>query len=295
LSEDSSRGSARQKVRLVIAYDGTEFSGSQRQPGRRTIQDELERAVGILAHESIPVAFAGRTDAGVHALGQVATFEDVRSELEDLRLVSALNALLPEDISVLSAERIGAGFDPRRDARWRAYQYRICNGPENPLERRYTLQVTQRLNLAAMATAAGQFSGEHDLASFCGLGTGVPWSERKNIGRGTVRRIFKCAVAQAERGPVITIDVVGDAFLPNQVRAMVGALMDIGRGRRDPDWINGLLSEPDRRRGPKTAPPHGLTLMQVGYTDVEGTAAENRAEAETIQGLVNDGSTNLFS
>jgi tRNA pseudouridine38-40 synthase len=241
------------------------------------------------------VAFAGRTDAGVHALGQVAAYEDVRPDLEDRRLVSALNALLPEDVSVQSVARVGAGFDPRRDPRWRAYQYRICNGPENPLERRYTLQVTQRLDLAAMADAARQFAGEHDLASFCGLGTGVPWSERKNIGRGTVRRIFKCAVAQAEPGPVITIDVMGDAFLPNQVRAMVGALLDVGRGRREPDWITRLLSEPDRRYGPKTAPPHGLTLMQVGFTDVEGTAAEDRAEAETTQGLVNDGSTNLFS
>jgi tRNA pseudouridine38-40 synthase len=295
LREDSSRGSARPKVALIVAYDGTEFSGSQRQPGRRTIQDELERTVGILAHGPVPVALAGRTDAGVHALGQVAAFADARPDLENHRLVSALNALLPGDVSVQSAMRVEAEFDPRRDAQWRAYQYRICNGPENPLQRRYTLQVTQRLDLAAMSGAASQFFGEHDLASFCGLGAGVPWSERKNIGRGTVRRIFKCAVAQAERGPVITIDVVGDAFLPNQVRAMVGALLDVGRGRRDQDWIARLLTEPDRRHGPKTAPPHGLTLMQVGYSDVDGTAAEDRAEAETIQGLVNDGSTNLFS
>ena len=277
-----------------MAYDGTEYSGSQRQPDKRTIQGELESAVATVARRPISVELAGRTDAGVHALGQVASFEDSRSGLEKSRLVVALNAVLPKDISVHSAEWVSAGFDPRRCAKWRAYQYRICNGPANPLERRHALTVSQPLVVAAMAEAAGRFAGVHDLSSFCGLGSGVPWSKRKVIGRGAVRHIYSCSVRNTGQTG-ITIDVAGDAFLPNQVRTMVGALLEVGRSKRDPDWVTRLLCDKDRRLGPGTAPPHGLILMQVGYTEFEGDSGAERIGAGATQGLVDDGSTNLFS
>jgi tRNA pseudouridine38-40 synthase len=282
------------RVKLVLSYDGTEFSGSQRQPGKRTIQSELERAVGVLANRPTPVTLAGRTDAGVHALGQVAAFEDVRIDLPDDRLLLALHSLLPDDIAVQSVERVDSGFDPRHDAKWRAYHYRICNGPMNPLERRHELYVSQPLDLAAMIEAGEHFGGEHDFASFCGLGSGVPWTQKRTSGRGTVRRIHRCSV-RLDRSPVIAIDVVGDAFLPKQVRTMVGALLEVGRGRRDPEWISRLLSERDRRLGPKTAPPYGLVLLHVGYSDFDFTLPAVGGEEEAIQGLVHDGSTNLFS
>jgi len=279
---------------LVLAYDGTEFSGSQRQPGKRTIQSELELAIEVLARAPTRVTLAGRTDAGVHALGQVAAFEDVRTDLSDDRLRLAIGSLLPDDVAVQSAVRVGADFDPRRDAKWRSYRYQICNGPINPLERRHELYVSQPLDIAGMAEAGKQFCGEHDFASVCGLGLGVPWADKKPRGRGTVRRVYRCSVRQ-DRPPVITIDVVGDAFLPKQVRTMVGALLEVGRGRRDPHWIFQLLRDRDRRSGPKTAPPHGLALMEVGFTEFEITSFADRGEERATQGLVHDGSTNLFS
>lgn len=295
MSGGASRELGGLRVKLILAYDGTEFSGSQRQPGKRTIQGELERAASILAHRETPVVLAGRTDAGVHALGQVAAFEDVRTDLDSLRLLRALNALLPDDISVQKVGRVQATFEPRRDAKWRSYTYRICTGfGQNPLERFRELHVSQPLNAAAMVAAGRMFEGEHDFASVCGLGAGVPWSDRRSTGRGTVRRIYYCGIREGP-GARITIKVVGDGFLPKQVRTMAGALLEVGRGRRDPAWIGQLLAERDRRAGPKTAPAHGLVLMQVGYTEFDFASCATCDGDQATQGLVHDGSTNLFS
>jgi len=270
LADESSRESAGSKLKLVLAYDGSKFSGSQRQRGNRTVQGDLEDAIARLSNGPVKVAMAGRTDAGVHALGQVASCDDPRCDLEPTRLRLALNNQLPADISVLEVGRVESTFDPRRDARWRHYRYRIWVGPRHPLLISQSLQVNGPLNVMRMLHGAVRFEGEHDFASFAGLGKGVPGSS--DIGsRGTVRRIHRAKVrsrtSREYQGQVIEIDIVGDAFLPGQVRSMVGALLDVGRGKVQPDWIDELIAIADRRRGPKAAAPHGLTLVEVGYED----------------------------
>jgi tRNA pseudouridine38-40 synthase len=270
LIDESARESVQSRLKLILAYDGTQFSGSQRQSGNRTVQGVLEEAIASLINGPVKVAMAGRTDAGVHALGQVASCEDIRCDLEPTRLRLALNAQLPADVSVLEIARAASPFDPRRDARWRRYRYRIWVGPRQPLMISQSLQMNGPLNVMRMLHGAVRFNGEHDFASFAGLGKGVPGAH--DLGpRGTVRTIYRAHVrsrtSQEYRGQVIEIDIVGDAFLPGQVRSMVGALLDVGRGKVQPDWIEELISAADRRRGPKAAPPHGLTLVEVGYED----------------------------
>jgi tRNA pseudouridine38-40 synthase len=261
---------AGRRLKLVIAYQGQEFSGSQRQPGQRTIQQELEAAVSALISGPVRISMAGRTDAGVHALGQVASCVDVRPDLGTGELQRAINYHLPAEIAVMGVERVASDFDPRRAARWRAYRYRIWVGPRQPLLIGQSLQVDRPLNVMRILHGAARFEGEHELGSFAGLGKGVPGAGDLGA-RGTVRRIYRAtAQGRSDRdyhGQIIEIDIVGDAFLPGQVRSMVGALLEVGYGTKQPDWIDELLSAADRRLGPKAAPPYGLMLVAVGYED----------------------------
>lgn len=256
------------RLKLILAYQGTEFSGSQRQPGKRTIQGELEAALGKLVEGPVAVSLAGRTDAGVHAFGQVAACEDVRPDLDVIDLRNALNNHLPPDIGVQSVERVEVGFDPRRSAKWRHYRYRIWVGNRQPGLMGSHLQLTGPFNVMRMIHGAIRFEGEHDFASFCGLGKGVPGAGELGE-RGTVRRIHRAFVRGRTNpelyGQMIDVDIVGDAFLPGQVRSMVGALLEVGRGKVQPDWIDELLAVADRRKGPKAVLPHGLALVAVGY------------------------------
>ncbi len=260
----------RQRLKIILAYNGQEFSGSQRQPGKRTIQGELESALARLAGAPVQITLAGRTDAGVHALGQVASCLDPRPDL-DLRTIQyALNHHLPDDIGIQVVDRVGTDFDPRRSAKWRHYRYGIWVGNRQPVYADTRLQLTGPLNVMRMLHGARRFEGEHDFASFSGLGKGVPGAE--SLGpRGTVRRIHLADArgrTEPERyGQEIDIDIVGDAFLPGQVRSMVGALVEIGRGKVQPDWIDELLDVADRRKGPKAVSPRGLTLVAVGYDE----------------------------
>jgi tRNA pseudouridine38-40 synthase len=257
-------------LKLTIAYHGEGFSGSQRQPGQRTIQAELEAAMAALISGPVRVSLAGRTDSGVHALGQVASCVDVRPDLGADELRRALNGHLPADIGVMRVERVGADFDPRRTARWRQYRYRIWVGPRQPLLIGRSLQLDGPLNVMRILHGVAKFEGQHDFASFAGLGKGVPGAA--DLGpRGTVRRVYRAkARSRTQRdyhGQIIEIDIVGDAYLPGQVRSMVGALLEVGYGTKQPDWIDELLSAADRRLGPKAAPPYGLMLVAVGYED----------------------------
>lgn len=262
--------SGRERLKLILAYQGQEFSGSQRQPGKRTIQGELERALGHLTSETVSVSFAGRTDAGVHALGQVASCLDPRPDLDTLDLRNALNDHLPADIAVQVVERVGQEFDPRRSAKWRHYRYRLWIGNRQPSFAATRLHLSGPINIMRLLHGAVRFEGEHDFASFSGLGKGVPWAE--DLGkRGTVRRIHR-STARSRMipecyGQELDIDIVGDAFLPGQVRSMVGALIEVGRGKVQPDWIDDVLAVADRRKGPKAVLPHGLTLVAVGYEE----------------------------
>ena len=275
MAESAPADAQASRLKLTLAYNGQEFSGSQRQPGKRTIQGELEKAFAVLAGKPVAVSLAGRTDAGVHARGQVGSVIAPRPDLETEELRRALLAGLPEDISVFKVERVDGSFDPRRDARWRHYRYRIRIGARNPLDDDTVLNVEHTLNAMRLLHGAVRFEGEHDFASFAGLGRGTPEHPERDLGRGTVRRIFfghvRSHMDEGRYGQEIAIEFVGDAFLPGQVRSMVGALLDVGRGKVQPDWIDSTLAAADRRKGPKAAAAKGLTLVQVGYQDWDET------------------------
>ena len=260
--------------KLTVSYDGSAFYGSQRQPGRRTVQEELEHALALLAGTPVATVFAGRTDRGVHAIGQVAGCAGIRPDMQASALRTALNANLGDDLSIVRAERVAVDFHPRYDATWREYRYRLWIGAPQPLVGNAVWQRRSALDLDAMAEGAARFLGTHDVASFASGGEGVPWSERASRPRGTVRTITHCSVrrvppwwgiASADDAGGVEVRVVADGFLPRMVRSMVGGLVEIGAGAQSPEWITELLRERDRRLGPSTAPPHGLLLWRVGY------------------------------
>jgi tRNA pseudouridine38-40 synthase len=265
-------GDAPAALRIVLSYDGTDFHGSQRQSGRRTVQGELERVLSRLAGTETPVIMAGRTDEGVHAAGQVASLADIRPAWDEFRYLEALNALLPDDCGVSRAERAEPGFHARYDARWREYRYRIWNGSSEPLARRQTWQRRGAIDVILMDEAARRLTGTHDFASFAGGGDGVPWSQRYAMKRGTTRTVLTSSVRLLDpwwggrrNGQLIEVRIVADGFLPRMVRTIAGVLVEIGQRRRDADWIDTLLAGRDRRLAGETAPPQGLTLWQVGY------------------------------
>lgn len=260
---------------LTISYDGTGFSGSQIQRGVRTVQGELEKALGVLARGGIRTVFAGRTDRGVHAAAQVVGCRDFRANLEDDEIREAINHSLPRDIAVLAVQRKDAKFHARYDARWREYRYRLWSGRPQPLASRYSFGRSGRLDLDLMGVAARKVVGTRDFASIVGNGQGVPWSGRKMSPRGTIRSVLRCECRRVEPwwGPVDVLDgalfeleVVADGFLPQMVRNLMSLIIEVGRGARTLGWMDEVLSKCDRRTGVATAPAHGLTLWRVGYS-----------------------------
>ena len=252
--------------KLTLAYDGAEFSGWQSQPGRRTVQGEFERAWREITGETVRVTAAGRTDAGVHALGQVAGVESA-TRIEPGALVLALNAKLPEDAAVRSVEVVHEGFHATTEALRKRYRYTIYNDHRRPVFwRRYAWHVPTRLDVAAMQSGAQHLVGTHDFVSFQSAG-----SERES----TVRTLFAAAIAgpdsklkvavDEESAALVTVEVEGDGFLYNMVRSIVGTLVEVGRGKRDPAWIAEVLAARDRTDAGQTAPPHGLTMLWVAY------------------------------
>jgi tRNA pseudouridine38-40 synthase len=235
----------------------------------------LETALTQLFGRPTKAVLAGRTDRGAHAAGQVVGCDDGRPTWEPERLRRALDALLPADLAVVRAERRPAEFHARYDARWREYRYRVWTGGRAPLARSTVWERTGAVDLAAMRTAAAQFVGARDFATFAGGGEGTPWSARRTRPRGTARTVMCCdvrAVAPWWEPPqngrqCIEIRVAADGFLPQMARTMTSALVEIGQGRRPPTWIAELLAAADRRAGPPTAPAHGLILWRVGYDD----------------------------
>jgi tRNA pseudouridine38-40 synthase len=242
-------------LKITLAYDGTRFVGWQRQSEGESIQGLLEDA---LAHfEGAPVVAhgAGRTDAGVHALGQVASVE-VAFTHDVATLARALNAQLPEDVRVLSVEEAAPGFHARFSARSKTYRYCIRNGAmATPFERAYVWHVPQPLDVDAMRQAASRLLGRHDFSTFRSIGTDVP---------DAVRTLHASDVV-GDAGSLLTYEVSGDGFLRHMVRAIVGTLVEVGRGWRDPAQMDALLQTRDRARAGATAPPHGLFLVRVDY------------------------------
>ena len=263
-----------QSFRLTLAYDGTDFSGSQVQPNQRTVQGELEAALGKLLSAPVRATFAGRTDRGVHAIGQIAAVKSLDWTASAGDLQSALNANLPDDLAATHVADCADSFHPRFDAHWREYRYWIAPGLVSPFLGRYAWMPRADVDALAVRAGANLLVGTHDLASFAGRGEGVPWSARAARPRGTTRTVFvsDCrelatdfAWHQDQPKKLLEVRVVADAFLPRMVRNIVGALIEVGQGRRDPSWITELLALRDRRLGSVVAPPRGLTLWRVGF------------------------------
>jgi tRNA pseudouridine38-40 synthase len=260
--------------RLTLAYDGTDFAGSQVQPNQRTVQGELEAVLGGMAATPIRAVFAGRTDRGVHAVGQVAAVRLPAWSETALDLRRALNARLPVDLGTTDAAVCADSFNPRLDAKWREYRYWIAPAVVSPFLGRYAWTRRTELDAEAVRAGAQWLVGTHDFASFAGGSEGVPWSARASRPRGTTRTVLRCDCREirARFGPgsdelarVLEIRVAADGFLPHMVRNIVGALLQVGQGRRYPEWISELLAGKDRRLGPVVAPPQGLTLSRVGF------------------------------
>ena len=247
------------RFRATVEYDGTEFAGFQSQPKARTVQGELEAALARLSGGiRQPVMGAGRTDAGVHATGQVIAFTYPGS-LSVEALTEALNGTLPPDVAIRDLRRARAGFNPRYAARYREYRYSVWNGPRSPLRARTALWVRADLDIAAMASAATAFEGRHDFSAFGGADP----QPVRTIHRIRVRR----------QGATVTIDVRADAFLRGMVRRIVAALLAVGRGTLEASAVPGLLTAGKPALAGAMAPARGLCLRRV----VLGRRADDRA------------------
>lgn len=251
------------RYKLIVEYDGGPFVGWQRQPNGPTIQALLEDAIFAMSGERVQVQGAGRTDSGVHALGQVAHF-DLAAEMAPDKVQAALNYhLKPNPIALPSVEMAPAKFHARFSATWRRYRYRILNRRAPPtLDRGHVWHVPARLDLAAMAGAAAVLQGHHDFNSFRSTACQAP-SSIKTLDLLEVSR----------DGAEIRIDVGARSFLHNQVRILVGTLRLVGRGQWSRGDVEAALAARDRTRGGPTAPPQGLCLMEVRY-DLDGDSAD---------------------
>jgi tRNA pseudouridine38-40 synthase len=262
-------------LKLTLAYDGTSFAGWQRQRDRLSVEEALERAIEQATGERTELVASGRTDAGVHALGQAVSFT-TNSRLGADILQRAINARLPEEIVVVSAEEVPEGFDARRHAVGKRYRYQIHNARLRPLlDRRYVWHVRQPLDAPAMERAAQGLVGKHDFSSFQAVG-----SPREHTVR-TVRRI-DVSVEPLACGRRIVIGVEGDGFLYRMVRTIVGTLVEVGRGARQESWPTEVLRAADRRRAGPTAPAQGLFLEWVEFAPQGAQCEESRARCESL-------------
>jgi len=250
--------STRKTLRAVVEYDGTDFCGLQYQPQLRSVAGELERALSQILSEPVKIAAAGRTDAGVHATGQVISFSTER-DFPFERLTPALNSNLPHDISVREVSVVENAFSARFSARERTYRYLILNRPAPcALLRRYAYHVYRPLDLVRFEKAAGELIGEHDFRSFCGV---VPQSG------STVRTLH--ALCARRSNELVSVEIRADGFLHRMVRVIVGTLIEIAAGQRTTQDIVEILSARDRGASGHTAPPQGLYLAGVRYLDFD--------------------------
>lgn len=242
--------------RLTIEYDGTHFSGWQSQPGGvRTVQGVLEEALATVLRVPVRIQGAGRTDAGVHAFGQVASFQ-TETEIPPERLVKSLTALVRPEVAVVEAAVAPSGFNARFDSTGKHYRYHVLpRAAPSPLFRHMSLFIPGRFDIGPVEEAASILVGEHDFAGF----------RAADCERQTTRRTIRELSILRDSDGLLRIDVKGNGFLKNMVRIIVGTLVDIGRGRLQPDVIEEILRTGDRRRAGPTAPARGLALVKVFY------------------------------
>jgi tRNA pseudouridine38-40 synthase len=251
--------------KLIIEYDGTDYRGWQVQPGMRTIQGVLQEAMSRIIGEPVHVMGAGRTDAGVHALSQVASLHaEFRHPPDTLR--RALTSLLPPDIVVTRVEEAPPGFNAQRWARWKRYRYTLLTRPSpSALEQRYALFVPRPLRIGAMAEAAGMLIGEHDFTSF---------QAAHSSADHPVRRIY--AAHFRPEADHLHFEISAGGFLRHMIRIIMGTLLDVGRGKLAPGDLKAILEAQDRQRASKTLPAHGLFLVEVGYRPFDASEACQR-------------------
>ncbi|MFE3855970.1 tRNA pseudouridine(38-40) synthase TruA [Streptomyces griseorubiginosus] len=273
------------RVRLDLSYDGSEFSGWAKQAGgRRTVQGEIEDALRTVTRSkdvTYELTVAGRTDAGVHARGQVAHVDLPEALWQEHRekLLKRLAGRLPKDVRVWALREAPAGFNARFSAIWRRYAYRVTDNPGgvDPLLRGHVLWHDWPLDVDAMNEAAGRLLGEHDFAAYC----------KRREGATTIRTLQELSLVRGDDG-IITATVRADAFCHNMVRSLIGALLFVGDGHRGPDWPGKVLAAGVRDSAVHVVRPHGLTLEEVGYPADELLAARNR-EARNRRSLPSGG------
>ena len=242
------------RIKLIVAYDGTDYCGWQIQPNGITVEEVLNRALSRLTGEEIRVIGASRTDAGVHARGNIAVL-DTASTIPAERFAYAVNPLLPEDIVVVKSEEVPQDWHPRYQNSVKTYEYRILNREmPDPLKRKYTWHVSFPLDIDKMREAAEHLKGRHDFRSFCSVHTAV---------KSTVRTIYTLDIVKS--GDEIIIRISGNGFLYNMVRIIAGTLAEVGRGFRTPEDVRDLLTAKEREQAGATAPPQGLTLIRIEY------------------------------
>jgi tRNA pseudouridine38-40 synthase len=253
------------RLRLAISYDGTALHGWARQPAQRTVQGDLEQALTTVLRRPVELTVAGRTDAGVHATGQVAHCDVPRAlwAEQEQRLVRRLRGVLAADITVTSVAEVHPDFDARFGALGRHYVYRLTDDPAGPppLRRADTVGRPRSVDAEAMSLAAGLLLGEHDFAAFC----------RRREGATTIRTLLGLDVVRT--GSLVTVSASADAFCHSMVRSLVGALLAVGEGRRPPEWPATLLARTERASEVPVAPAHGLTLVRVDYPADDDLAA----------------------
>jgi len=256
------------RIRLHLAYDGVAFFGAQIQTAQRTVASELTAALDRITGQPVPITFAGRTDRGVHADGQVA-HGDIFSSLSDERLQRSLNAILPTDLVVLRLDTVRETFHARHDAHWREYRYQVWNAPfRHPALARQTWHLIRPLDVAALMTATDALLGEHNFAAFAGQGLGVLGRVQT---RSTVREVYEARWLERSpslpesSGRILEFWVRANGFLPQMVRTIVAAAIEVGTGRQTPAWFALILRGRDRSAVPAPAPPQGLSLWRVGY------------------------------
>ncbi len=254
--EPTPAAALRRTLLVTAQWDGTDFSGWQFQPGQRTVQGTIQAAIEAMVHHPVELFASSRTDAGVHARAMPITFETERP-IPAANFANGINTYLPPDVSVLSVRDVPLGWRAREYSVAKTYTYRLQLGARRALTQRQTWWLKRRdLDLPAMREASRALIGEHDFAAFRSVACDA---------RTTTRHIHRIDIPEPDKDECVAIDVVGNAFLRNMVRIVVGTLVEVGRGRKPVAWVGEVLASKDRTRGGQTAPGSGLTLTEVHF------------------------------